>query len=108
MGAGALQHLRREATPEPDPTCPLEIGWRLRRDHWHRGLASEAARAIAIFAFDTVRASELHAVCHPENAASARVMERLGMQSCGLQTWYGKRLATYSIDARQWKALAAP
>ena len=99
VGAGALQNLRREATPSPDPSCPLEIGWRLRRDCWHKGMASEAARAIAGFAFDTVHADELYAVCHPDNVASINVMQRLGMQYTGLQTWYGKNLATYQTTA---------
>jgi RimJ/RimL family protein N-acetyltransferase len=102
VGAGALQNLRRGATPDPDPACPLEIGWRLRRDRWHRGLATEAARVIGAFAFDAVRADELYAVCHPGNIASAGVMKRLGMQDCGLQTWYGKSVTTYRTDARQW------
>jgi RimJ/RimL family protein N-acetyltransferase len=104
VGAGAIQNLRQVQAPEPDPACPLEIGWRLRRDRWHQGIATEAARAMAGFAFDTLRAEELLAVCDPANLASARVMQRLGMQDCGLQTWYGKRLATYSIDAPQWRA----
>jgi RimJ/RimL family protein N-acetyltransferase len=103
VGAGAIQNLRREQAPEPDPACPLEIGWRLRRDRWHRGIATEAAQAMAGFAFDTLRAEELHAVCDPGNLASARVMQRLGMRDGGLQTWYGKRLTTYSIDALQWR-----
>jgi RimJ/RimL family protein N-acetyltransferase len=102
VGAGALQNLRRDAAAEPDPACPLEIGWRLRQDHWHMGLATEAARAIADFAFDTVHADELYAVCNPDNVASASVMKRLGMQNRGHQTWYGKRLTTYQTDARQW------
>jgi RimJ/RimL family protein N-acetyltransferase len=111
VGAGALQNLRREAASAPDPACPLEIGWRLRRDCWHRGLAIEAARAIAGFAFDTIRADEVYAVCDPNNIASASVMKRLGMQDRGLQTWYGKRMATYQVSARQWLAatgLATP
>ena len=37
VGAGCLQNLRREATTLPDLACPLEIGWRLRRDRWGRG-----------------------------------------------------------------------
>jgi RimJ/RimL family protein N-acetyltransferase len=106
VGAGALQNLRREATSAPDPACPLEIGWRLRRDCWNRGLATEAARAIGGFAFDTIHADELYAVCDPDNIASARVMKRLGMQDRGLQTWYGKSLATYQTNAQQWLAQA--
>jgi RimJ/RimL family protein N-acetyltransferase len=104
VGAGAIQNLRREATPLPDPACPLEIGWRLRRDRWHQGLASEAAWAMAGFAFDTLQAEELYAVCDPENLASAQVMKRLGLQHCGLQTWYGKPLTAYRASAADWQA----
>ncbi len=106
-GAGILQNLRREATLQPDLDCPLEIGWRLHRDHWGRGFASEAAFAIAAQAFDALHAEELLAVCHPDNKASSTVMQRLGMQSQGLQRWYGKEVATYRIDAAQWRAVAA-
>lgn len=104
VGAGAVQHLRRQPAPDPDPGCPLEIGWRLRRASWGQGLATEAAQAMAGFAFDTLGAEELLAVCHPDNTASARVMLRLGMRHLGLQTWFGKPLATYQVDARQWRA----
>ena len=107
VGAGCLQNLRREATPLPDPACPMEIGWRLRRDRWGRGLATEAAVAIADFAFATRHPDELFAVCIPENAASASVMLRLGMQPEGLQRWYGKDLATYRISAAAWRANAS-
>lgn len=104
VGAACLQNLRREATLLPDRACPLEIGWRLHRDHWGRGLASEAAAVIAGHAFDVLKAEELLAVCHPDNRASWTVMERLGMQPQGLQQWYGRELTTYRIDAAQWRA----
>ena len=103
-GAACVQNLRREATPEPDLDCPLEIGWRLRREHWGRGFASEAAAAIADFAFEGLHAEQLLAVCHPDNQASWTVMERLGMQPQGLQHWYGKALTTYRLGAAQWRA----
>jgi len=99
IGAGAIQHLRREATAEPDLGCPLEIGWRLRQDHWGQGLATEAARAMAAFAFEQLQAPTLLAVCDPDNLASAAVMQRLGMQDCGLQRWYGRTLSTYQVHA---------
>ncbi len=107
VGAGIVQNLRREATLVPDLDCPLEIGWRLRRDHWGRGLATEAALAMGDFAFDTLRAHELYAVCHPDNSASSSVMARLGMQHEGLQRWYGKDVTTYRIEAAQWRANVA-
>ena len=107
VGAGCLQNLRREAATLPDLACPLEIGWRLRRDRWGRGYASEAAIAIADFAFDARQAREIYAVCDPANAASARVMQRLGMSELGLQHWYGKEVTTYRIEAAQWHAKVA-
>ena len=106
VGAGALQNLRREMTLLPDPACPLEIGWRLGRAHWGRGLASEMALAICDFAFETLAPPELLAVCYPDNAASSAVMRRIGMESRGLQHWYGKALTTYQLTAAQWRARA--
>jgi RimJ/RimL family protein N-acetyltransferase len=107
VGAGAIQNLRQEATLVPDLACPLEIGWRLRRDRWGRGLAVEAARAMGDFTFKALNARELLAVCDPANTASANVMKRLGMREVGIQRWYGKNLLTYRIEADQWAASAA-
>ena len=53
VGAGCIQYLGR------DPANPHEIGWRLVPERWGRGLASEAAQAMAAFAFDTLRARSL-------------------------------------------------
>lgn len=107
VGAGAVQNLRREATLVPDLACPLEMGWRLRRDRWGQGLAVEAARAMGNFAFKDLKTQELLAVCDPANTASANVMKRLGMQEVGMERWYGKDLLTYRIEADTWAANAS-
>jgi RimJ/RimL family protein N-acetyltransferase len=108
VGAGCIQYARRDADPPTDLETlrgnPLEIGWRLHPDRWHQGLATEAALCMAAFAFDTLAAPELIAVRDPENAASARVMDRLGMQYRGLETWYGTELATHAIGREAWRA----
>ena len=102
VGAGAVQNLRRDPALVPDLACPLEIGWRLRRDRWGQGLAVEAARAMGDFAFNELNARELFAVCDPANIALENVMKRLGMRKVGIQHWYGKDLLTYRIEANQW------
>jgi RimJ/RimL family protein N-acetyltransferase len=107
VGAGCIQHLRKSGS-EPDPAYPLEIGWRLRRDRWHQGLAYEASVAMADFAFQNLRAETLLAVCDPENAASAALMKRLGMQYRGIESWYERDVATYGITSEEWLARAAP
>jgi RimJ/RimL family protein N-acetyltransferase len=57
-----------------------EVGWRLARSHWGRGLASEAARAAIAFAFAELALGEVVAFTYAGNLRSRRVMERLGMR----------------------------
>lgn len=101
VGAGCIQHMRKNAA-EPDPTYPLEIGWRVRREKWRQGLAFEAALAMAEFAFDALAADLLCSVCRAENIASAAVMRKLGMRYRGIERWYEMELATYEITRDEW------
>jgi RimJ/RimL family protein N-acetyltransferase len=57
----------------------VEIGWRLAFEHWGRGYASEAARAVLAFGFQVLRLPEIVAFTVPHNRRSRRVMEKLGM-----------------------------
>ena len=58
----------------------VEVGWRLARETWGRGYASEAAAAAAQFAFERLELEEIVAIATESNAPSRRVMERLGMR----------------------------
>jgi RimJ/RimL family protein N-acetyltransferase len=58
----------------------VEIGWRLARDAWVQGYATEAARAAAAFAFDALRLEEIVAFTAVPNERSRAVMRRLGMR----------------------------
>jgi len=95
-GAGCIQHLGH------DRANPHEIGWRLRRDRWGMGLASEAARELARHAFEDLDAPLVCAIRHPDNLPSRRVMERLGMCYAGLQTWGGNQVALHELARTQW------
>jgi len=57
-----------------------ELGYRLRRAHWRRGLATEGARALLPVAFDELGASRVWAHTMAVNLASRRVMERCGLR----------------------------
>ena len=57
----------------------VEIGWRLARDHWGQGYATEAARAALDFGFRTLGLKEIVSFTVPANRRSRSVMERLGM-----------------------------
>jgi ribosomal-protein-alanine N-acetyltransferase len=57
----------------------VEIGWRLAYDAWHRGYASEAARACLDLAFDELGRREVVSFTTVGNVRSQAVMERIGM-----------------------------
>ncbi len=57
----------------------IELGYRLAKEHWGRGLATEAARAVRDLAFGRLGIPRLISLIDPGNARSARVAEKLGM-----------------------------
>jgi RimJ/RimL family protein N-acetyltransferase len=62
------------------PFAPaVEIGWRLARQYWGHGYATEAARAVLDDGFGRLDLPEIVAFTVPANNRSWRVMERLGM-----------------------------
>ncbi|SJZ34741.1 Protein N-acetyltransferase, RimJ/RimL family [Marinactinospora thermotolerans DSM 45154] len=64
----------------PEVLPAVEIGWRLGRPFWGRGLAGEAARATLRSAFLEHRLERVVGIARTENTASIRVMRRLGMR----------------------------
>lgn len=59
--------------------CKREIGWRMARDCWGQGLASEAARATVAWLFANRPDDAAWAITSTDNHRSRAVMERVGM-----------------------------
>ena len=88
----------------PDP----EIGWWLARRYWGRGLATEAAVAAMRDAFGRVGLERLISVARPENIASIRIMEKLGLKlECAFEN-EGVRLLRYAIGRSEYSSRADP
>ena len=68
-----------EARFEAHFTPAVEVGWRLAREHWGHGYATEGGRAALAFAFDELRLPEIVSFTTVANDRSRRVMERLGL-----------------------------
>jgi RimJ/RimL family protein N-acetyltransferase len=65
-----------------------DLGYALARRHWGAGYMTEALKPIVAWAFDQPSIHRVWATCDVENVASARVLERLGMQREGvLRRW---------------------
>jgi len=56
-----------------------ELGWRLAREAWGQGFATEAAAAARDDAFDRLGLDSLISIIHPENVRSQRLAAKLGM-----------------------------
>ena len=59
----------------------LGLGWLLRRDRWKQGYALEGAKEALRYAFDVIGAACVIADIRPENEASIRLAQRLGMKA---------------------------
>jgi RimJ/RimL family protein N-acetyltransferase len=68
-----------EARFEAHFTPAVEVGWRLAREHWGNGYATEAARAALAHGFDELGLSEIVSFTTAGNGPSRRVMERVGL-----------------------------
>lgn len=69
----------REVRDDYHFTPAHEVGWRLAREHWGHGYATEAGAAALAFGFEQVGLEEIVAFAVADNARFRRVMERRGM-----------------------------
>ena len=65
-----------------------DIGFVLERKHWGQGYTSEASKALVDWALGLDEIVRVWAICDTENVASARVMEKAGMQREGILRRY--------------------
>ena len=92
---GFVGLLRVENWPEGGAT---EVGWRLERSFWGRGLATEGARASLRYGFEVLDLERIISITLPENAASRRVMEKAGMTLRGETRWKGREVVWYAAE----------
>jgi len=76
-----------------------EIGWRLAPEYWEQGMATEAARAAFDYGILTLRFSRVIATVQTANAASVRVIEKLGMTLEQSSDRDGREVMIYAVSA---------
>jgi RimJ/RimL family protein N-acetyltransferase len=57
-----------------------DIGYELHPEHWGKGYATEAARAVVAFGFEELALHRVSAWCIADNTGSARVLEKAGLR----------------------------
>lgn len=86
--------LKRDALPDVD------VGYAFLPQHRGRGYALEAAAAVKEYGFEVVGLRRIVAITTPQNAASIRVLEKIGLRREGEVTMPGETVAVslYGVD----------
>lgn len=84
-------------TGEPELLYGLRAAW------WGRGLATEACHAALGHVFETLGHRLVFAATDPPNAASIRVMERLGMTFDQRTEMHGLDTVVYRLSRERWR-----
>ncbi|MEX1100917.1 MAG: GNAT family N-acetyltransferase [Actinomycetota bacterium] len=88
----------------PEVMPAVEVGWRLRRDVWGRGLATEGGRSALAFAFDDLGLERVVSITQPANLASRRVMDKLGftLDRRTVHPRLGYPVEVFALDRAAW------
>ena len=82
---------------KPEGWPGVEVGWKLVRHAWGNGYATEAARASIEWGWEMLDVPALISLIHPQNDASMRVAERLGMHRASHHTINGQRAIVFEL-----------
>jgi len=81
VGFNGLKYL-----PELDE---VDLGYRFRSDYWGMGIATESSLAVVRYGFETLGLERILGLVLPGNAASIRVLEKVGMRREGVVRFCG-------------------
>lgn len=93
VGYCGLQYL--DGTPE------VEIYYGLSKVSWNRGIATEAARAVIKFGFEQVKLENIAGVTLPDNVASQKVLEKIGLEKREVSKRFYNTECVYFAAARE-------
>lgn len=88
----------------PAGQAQAELKYAVAREHWGRGLATEAARAMLAYAREELGLQHAIATAYPQNLASLRVLHKAGMHPAPARTEADGTL----ICCFAWHAAAVP
>ncbi|MEM6724861.1 MAG: GNAT family N-acetyltransferase [Bacteroidota bacterium] len=87
------------------PKSPfIEVGYRLRKQYWGNGYATEMTKALLEYGFLQLNLPEIVAVTDLENHASMRVLEKAGLVYLRNAFYYESTVTFYRIEREAWLA----
>jgi len=82
-----------------DDLDAVDVGFRFMPEYWGKGYATEAGAASIAFGFDVLHLKQVIALVLPENGASIRVLEKIGMHRTGEFEYDGLTALRYEISS---------
>ena len=76
----------------------VDVGFRFLPQYWGQGFATEACSASITFGFEILKLQRIIGLVLPENVASIRVLEKVGMRRDGNITYEGQTALRYEIS----------
>ena len=73
----------------------VEVGYRLQKSAWGRGLATEGARALVRYGMFELGLDRVVGLTHPDNVPSKHVLMKSGLQPRGMGHYYDKDLCYF-------------
>jgi RimJ/RimL family protein N-acetyltransferase len=86
----------------PESEVYAELGYRLQRDTWGLGLATEGSQAIIDWAFESAGYERIAASTMAVNQASRKVMQKLGMRHVRTVPFVGTDVIAGSEEGEVW------
>jgi len=83
-----------------------ELAYWIDRNHWNNGIATEAARRMVAFGFDTLGLAAVWGVAITENPASARVLEKSGLNHQRDGTYNGRPIVLHRLERPAYRGQA--
>ena len=80
----------------------VEIGYVLKKTAWGKGIATEAAGRLLRFAFESTTLEEIVAVIDHENAGSAKVLHKIGLEETGDRRAYASNCLGFRVTRAEW------
>lgn len=86
-----------------DNTPEVELGYTFFKEFWGKGYATEAGLASLKYGFEIANLDRIVAITHPQNIASRRVMEKLGMKYEKKAFYYNTNVVYYALSRNQFQ-----
>jgi len=83
----------------------VELGSRLRPEHWGSGLSLSGGEVLLAHAFETLGLQRVWGICHPDNRGARVCLEALGFTPSARALYEGQSSDYHALDAATWSAV---